>query len=52
MTPFIFLPPEGEGARRADGGCLNTRGLSGKDRMRCTIPHPALRATFPLRGKA
>ncbi len=45
------LPPEGEGARRADGGCSIQRDPSNEERMYCNIPHPALRATFPLRGK-
>ncbi len=44
---FILLP-SGEGARRADEGLYAKRfGAS----VLNSVPHPALRATFPQRGK-
>ena len=51
MMHEFSLPPEGEGARRAEGGWPTNVGRSSRYRLHCNIPLPALRATFPLRGK-
>jgi hypothetical protein len=51
MAP-IDLPPEGEGAAQARKGEVRTNADSLiARRTYWNIPHPALRATFPLRGK-
>ena len=51
MLNFVDLPPEGEGARRAEGGCSIISDDRVAHRIRSEHPLPALRATFPLRGK-
>ena len=49
MREMITLLPSGEGARRADEGLS----ADSKDSQMSSLkdPHPALRATFPQRGK-
>ncbi len=50
VSPF---PRRGEGARRAEGGCLNALGAPYSDAvLAAASPFRRWRATFPLRGKA
>ena len=47
---FIALLPSGEGAPRADEGQGASLGAA-RALVASPSPHPALRATFPQRGK-